>query len=183
MSPCPLVPCAKLRIEARIQKRPILRPVVASPYTGSHQQKVVYVSSRTPFISTVKRVRKLLKEIDKRSMGKIDLVNSQVKDKQRLRKLVEKPAPLTSKKPEEVILKATNKAIENVLELALYFQGQDDCKVRLRTGTEGVVDDIVMPDLPADHDQTDNGKGEEDEEPPESRIRKLSVVEAAITLK
>ena len=81
---------------------------------------------------------------------------------------------------EEVVLKATNRAIENVLGLALYFQGQDDCTVRLRTGSVGVVDDVVERDGLVDG----GGEGEEEEEElPESRIRKCSVVEVAITLK
>lgn len=79
---------------------------------------------------------------------------------------------------EEVVLKATNRAIENVLGLALYFQGQDDCTVRLRTGSVGVVDDVVERDGVVDG----GGEGEE-EELPESRVRNCSVVEAAITLK
>ena len=80
---------------------------------------------------------------------------------------------------EEVVLKATNRAIENVLGLALYFQGQDDCTVRLRTGSVGVVDDVVERDGVVDG----GGEGEEEEELPESRVRKCSVVEVAITLK
>ena len=81
------------------------------------------------------------------------------------------------KKPEAVVLKATNRAIENVLGLALYFQGQEDCIVRLRTGSVGVVDDIVEK-------EGDEALGQEEaEELPESRVRKCSVVEVAVTLK
>ena len=82
---------------------------------------------------------------------------------------------------EEVVLKATNRAIENVLGLALYFQGQDDCTVRLRTGSVGVVDDVVERDGVVDGGG--EGEEEEEEELPESRVRNCSVVEAAITLK
>lgn len=114
-------------------------------------------------------------------MGKIDLVNGKGSDKQKLRMLSEQAAPLTGKEPEEVVLKATNRAIQNVLGLALYFQGQDDCRVRLKTGTVGVVDDIVVSDPPIGAE----GAEEEDdeEELPESRVRKATVVEVAIALK
>ena len=81
------------------------------------------------------------------------------------------------KDPEAVVLKGTNRAIEKVLGLGLYFQKQDDCMVRLRTGSLGVVDDIV---------QEEEEGGEEDVvggEVPESRVRKISVVEVAVTLK
>lgn len=117
-------------------------------------------------------------------MGKVNLINSKMKDKQRLRQLVEKAAPTTGKEPEEVVLKATNRAIQRVLGLALYFQGQEDCRIRLRTGTVGVVDDIVVNDVSADPNEVDLANVEgDDEELPESRIRKATVVEVAITLK
>ncbi len=77
--------------------------------------------------------------------------------------------------PEAVVLKGTNRAIEKVLGLGLYFQGQDDCMVRLKTGSVGVVDDIVQ-------EEEEDGE-EEGEEVPESRVRKVSVVEVAVTLK
>lgn len=172
---------AQIHLDARIQKRPILHPPIPSPYNGADQKKIVYVSTKTPFVSAVKRVRKLLDEIDKRSMSKINLVDGKGSDKQKLRKLSERANASTSKGQEEVVLKATSKAIHNVLGLALFFQGQDDCRVRLRTGTVGVVDDIVESAIP-NGAETVEGKNEE-EELPESRVRKASFVEAGITLK
>ena len=159
----------------------MLRPPIPSPYTSADQQKVVYVSTKTPFISAVKRVRKLLEEITRRSIGKIDLINGKGSDKQKVRKLGERANAATGKHSEEVVLKATSRAIQNVLGLALFFQGQDDCRVRLRTGTVGVIDDIVESANPK---KTENVEGEDDEEElPESRARKASFVEVAITLK
>ena len=114
-------------------------------------------------------------------MGKIDLVNGKGSDKQKLRKLGERTNASIGKEPEEVILKATNRAIENVLGLALYFQGQDDCRVRLSTGTVSVVDDIVESTVSRGA-ETVEGE-DEGEELPESRVRKTSFVEVAITLK
>lgn len=170
----------RLPKNARIEKRPILRPPIPSPYTGADQKKVIYVSTKMPFISAVKRVRKLLGEIDKRSMGKVDLVEGKGSNKQKLRKLGERINASTGKEPEEVVLKATNRAIQNVLGLALFFQGQDDCRVRLRTGTVGVVDDIVESAIPKGAETVE--VEEEEEELPESRVRKASFVEVAITL-
>ncbi|KAF6222967.1 hypothetical protein HO133_001018 [Letharia lupina] len=170
----------RLPKNARIEKRPIFRPPIPSPYTGADQKKVIYVSTKMPFISAVKRVRKLLGEIDKRSMGKVDLVEGRGSDKQKLRKLGERTNASTGKEPEEVVLKATNRAIQNVLGLALFFQGQDDCRVRLRTGTVGVVDDIVESAIPKGAATVE--VEEEEEELPESRVRKASFVEVAITL-
>ena len=114
-------------------------------------------------------------------MGKVNLVDGKGSDKQKLRKLSERNNASKGKEPEEVILKATTRAIENVLGLALYFQGQVDCRVRLRTGTVGVVDDIVESETSRETETME--EEHEEEELPESRVRKASYVEVAITLK
>ena len=133
-------------------------------------------------------------------MGKIGLLNSKDSEKQRLAKLRKQ-----EKEPEEVFLKATNKAIEKVLGLALFFQGQQDCRVRLKTGSVGVVDDIVEVEEPnvkgnavgplpkpaeagktgeqATEAEGDVDSEEEEEELPETQIRKVSVVEVGISLR
>ncbi|KAI9703235.1 MAG: hypothetical protein M1836_007800 [Candelina mexicana] len=124
--------------DARIQKRPMLRPPIVSPYAGNQAQKVVYISSKTPFVSAVKRTRKLLNQIDKRSMGKVNLLG-----KGKDRDKVLQTGRVEKGEPEEVVLKATGKAIEKALSLALFFQGQEDCKVKIRTGSIMVIDDII----------------------------------------
>ncbi len=70
------------------------------------------------------------------------------------------------KGPEEVAVKATGKAIERALNVALYFQKQEDCKVVIKTATAGAVDDVEC-------------EGEEDR----SRVRRVPVLEVWITLK
>lgn len=45
---------------------------------------------------------------------------------------------------EEVVLKGTGKAIQKVLELGLWFQQREEYTVRLRTGSVGAIDDIVV---------------------------------------
>ena len=133
-------------------------------------------------------------------MGKIDLLNSKESEKHKLAMLRKQ-----EKEPEEVYLKATNKAIEKVLGLALFFQGQKDCRVRLKTGSVGAVDDVVEVEepkvqekaagtsrKPVEADGTReqapeaerNINGDEDEgELPETQIRKVSVVEVGISLR
>ena len=99
-------------------------------------------------------------------------------DKQKLKALAAKRGDRTE--PEAVILKGTNKAILKVCELALFFQGQDDVSVRIKTGSVGTVDDIV------EKEDVEEGAGtvdEDEEEMPESRVRWLSVVEAHVSLK
>ncbi|MCJ1381464.1 hypothetical protein MMC17_004575 [Xylographa soralifera] len=193
----------RLPNHARIEKRPILHPAIPSPYTNASQPKVIYVSSSTPFISVVKRVRKLLAQVDKRAMGKVDLLSGKSSDRQRLSTLGKR-----DKDSEEVTLKATNKAIERALGLALFFQGQEDCRVRLKTGSVGVIDDIVVDEKPGkgrtggkslegkekrseddavmDDSQigeSDEPRKEDDEELPETQIRQVSVIEVGISLR
>ena len=74
---------------------------------------------------------------------------------------------------EEVVVKATGKAIERALQVAVWFQGQEDVLVRVRTGSVGAVDDVVL-----------RGGGEEGEvEVEESRVRRASVLEVGISLR
>ncbi|KAL9637746.1 MAG: hypothetical protein Q9164_002002 [Protoblastenia rupestris] len=168
--------------------RPLLHPPIPSPYTNASHQKVVYISAKTPFISAVKRVRKLLEQIDKRAVGKIDLINVKGSDKQKLKRLGEQVASSKIKESEEVVMKATNRAIERALGLGLYFQGQDDVRVRIRTGSVGAVDDIVAVERGDGEGRVDLEMGgvedgEEEGELPETRIRHTSSVEVAITLR
>ena len=182
----------------------MLHPPIPSPYSGPAQLKVVYISAKTPFISATKRVRKHLSLIDKRSTGKVGLINGKGSDKQKLRALGEQGSGGKGKEPEEVVLKATGKAIEKALSLALFFQGQEDCRVRIRTGTVGVVDDIVEAEEPVNLPATaasgasnvdttgeevsslpvigDDRRDEEDSELPETQIRKTSMVEVRVSL-
>jgi ribonuclease P/MRP protein subunit POP7 len=77
---------------------------------------------------------------------------------------------------EEVLVKATGKAIEKALRVALFFQEQEDCLVRLRTGSVGAVDDILVQEGDAD------GEGE-GEDVPETRVRRTSMLEVGISLR
>ena len=105
----------------------------------------------------------------------MNLLQGKGNDRQKLRKLTESVEKTKDGRVEEVVLKATGRAIESVLSFGLYFQGQPDCVVRIRTGGVGVVDDIVAADTEDD--------GERNVELPESRVRRTSVVEVAVTLK
>jgi ribonuclease P/MRP protein subunit POP7 len=71
-------------------------------------------------------------------------------------------------KGEEVILKATGKAIERLLGVALFFQGEEGVKVEVRTGSVGAVDDVVEKKSGA--------------ETGESQVRRTSCLEVAVRL-
>lgn len=171
--PTPLISLTE--VDARVQKRPLLHPPIASPYKNQDTPKIVYVSSRTPFMSAVKRVRSLLGHADKRA------TQSALSQKRKQRADPIMTAALASidkdNAPEEVVIKATGKAIEKATELALYFQQQQDYRITLRTGTVDAVDDIVEQACPK------RQKVEDEDELPETRTRHLSLLEVIVTLR
>lgn len=144
--------------DAQITKRPLLRPAIPSPYSGPSQQKIVYVSAKTPFMSAVKRAEKLLHLSDKRLVQSATQLSKDARNKKRrwdrrededeivgIAKEVEKKKKkkgLGSER-EEVVLKGTGKAIGKVMELGLWFQQRDaEYHVRLNTGSVCAVEDV-----------------------------------------
>jgi ribonuclease P/MRP protein subunit POP7 len=76
---------------------------------------------------------------------------------------------------EEVVLKATGKAIERLLGVACWLEGQgggEEFVVRVRTGSVGAVDDVVVKDGEED------GDGEVG-----SRVRRVSCLEVGVRYK
>ncbi|KAJ5492580.1 hypothetical protein N7539_001326 [Penicillium diatomitis] len=129
----------KLPKYAKVEKRPIPHPPVASPYAGAAVPKIVYVSSNTPFMSAVKRVQKLLRQAEKRATSKIGLDDGRKSEQQKLAEL----AKVTEKR-EEVFVKATGRAIEKALNVGKWFEEKEaEYIVRTKTGSVLVVDDIV----------------------------------------
>ncbi|EDN08887.1 hypothetical protein I7I51_00543 [Histoplasma capsulatum] len=124
---------------ARIQKRPIPHPPSASPYAGAKVPKVVYVSTKTPFMSAAKRVQKLLKHAERRATAKIDL-SEKISEKQKLTQLTESAEDL---KKEEVFIKATGRAIEKAMSIGNWFAAKEEYAIKVNTGAVMVVDDIV----------------------------------------
>lgn len=66
-----------------------------------------------------------------------------------------------------MVLKATGKAIERLLQVALFFEEEEGVKVEIRTGSVGAVDDVV---------EKDGG------ETGESRVRRASCLEVGVRL-
>ncbi|KAJ9210956.1 hypothetical protein DTO166G4_7453 [Paecilomyces variotii] len=126
---------------ARVQKRPIPHPPVASPYAGSSVPKVIYVGTNTPFMSVVKRVQKMLRHAEKRATAGVDLGNNKISEKEKLARLAKGQETL---RKEEVFIKATGRAIERALSVGRWFEEkEEEYEVRVKTGTVLVVDDIV----------------------------------------
>ncbi|KAI9041158.1 ribonuclease P subunit p20 family protein [Aspergillus affinis] len=131
----------KLPKYARVQKRPIPHAPIASPYAGSNVPKTVYVSTKSPFMSAVKRVQKLLRQAEKRATASVDLSNSKLRDRQRLAQLAQSWEQISK---EEVFVKATGRAMEKALSVGRWFEERGgEYTVRVKTGSVLVVDDVV----------------------------------------
>ncbi|PVH74664.1 hypothetical protein DL98DRAFT_499468, partial [Cadophora sp. DSE1049] len=154
----------------KISKRPLLHAPISSPRTSSSTPKIIYVSASSPFISVVKRVRTYLDAIESRSAGKLSLEGGDGK----LLKGIERGVTGEGKRNEEVVMKGTGKAIEKVVRLAAWWQGQSDVRVTVRTGSVGAVDDIVIREEGGEGDAEGEGMVEE------SRVRRVSCLEVGI---
>ncbi|KAH7261211.1 Rpp20 subunit of nuclear RNase MRP and P-domain-containing protein [Fusarium redolens] len=142
---------------ARVEKRPLTR---RQP-PASSKSRIIYVSSKTPFMAVVKRARKQL-DASLKTTGaapKHASLHSRVEALQRTSGGDADSAVVT--------LTGTGKAIEKTLAVASWFEQEGDCEVEITTGTVGTVDDVVA------------GGDEEDQ----SRLRKLSCLEVRIKLK
>lgn len=123
-------------------------------------------------MSAVKRVRSLLSQVEKRQMQS-DYAHS------KKRPSFTRQRANSEKFTEEVVIKATGKAIDKALQLGLFLQNQNDLSINFRTGSVAAVDDINHDDL----EQEDVSEGEVPEEIPESRLRFTSMIEVGVSLK
>ncbi|KAF8859975.1 hypothetical protein BDZ45DRAFT_704069 [Acephala macrosclerotiorum] len=166
----------KLPSNQKIQKRPLLHAPITAPLRGASSLKVVYISTLTPFIATVKRVQKLLSHVEDRAAGPLSISGG---DKKLLKGI---EAGIKSKgdvkgdrskaREEEVVMKATGKAVEKLLRLAIWWQGREGVVVRIRTGSVGAVDDVI------------ERSGEDGEWIVEgSRVRRTSCLEVGVSLR
>ena len=126
------------------------------------------MSTKTPILSAFKRVKGLLSYAEKRQM------QSEYAKQSRTRNHAPVVPSREDEKTEEVVVKATGKAIDKALRLALFLQGQNDLAVVIRTGSATAVDDISVDELV---DGTELGAL------PESQLRRTSVLEIGVTLK
>ncbi|OCL14256.1 hypothetical protein AOQ84DRAFT_359066 [Glonium stellatum] len=191
----------KLPDYVRVSKRPLLHPAIPTPFTSSAFQKVVYVKHKTPFIPIIKRVRHLLSKAEDRDTQSL-LPRKTPLDAKTIEAAIAEGQGEKKGKREEIFVKASGRAIERALQVALFFQQQSDCRVRISTGTADAIDDIIVKltkgeiSLPSDgKDSAQNNKNrqnqghkrkradEKEVELPEARIRHTNVIEVAISLR
>ncbi|KAI9784249.1 MAG: hypothetical protein M1816_000921 [Peltula sp. TS41687] len=158
---------------ARILKRPLFHPAIPSANTGPSQQKVIYISHSTPFMSAATRVRKMLEVIEKRTRrdatARLSTSKSGKNDGGTGGISGSTGSGKESSDKEPMVLKATSRAIEKALGLAMFFQNKPGYEVRISTGTVSVVDDVVE-------------KEGRITSVPETRVRRLGCVEVAIRM-
>jgi ribonuclease P/MRP protein subunit POP7 len=92
----------------------------------------------------------------------------------------------------EVVVLGTGRAIEKTLNVAAWFQKQNDCRVSLRTRSVAAVDDVVLGnaknadgdwDADVDPDDADAEQEGDDEAEDHSRVRMVSCLEVAVRLR
>ncbi|KAG6013497.1 hypothetical protein E4U41_005058 [Claviceps citrina] len=153
---------------ARVQKRPLLRPQLSS----SSKSPTIYMSSQTPFMSAVRRVRKLLTRSIRSvcaAPNKHASLQSRIEALKRGTNTTAGEVGEVGARPLVVTVMGTGRAIQKTLSLASWFEQDGDCEVALRTRTVRAVDDIVVPD----------GDGGVDE----SRVRNVSCLEVRVSLR
>lgn len=193
--------------DAKITKRPLMRPALPSPYAGSHSQKIVYVSTRSPFMSVVKRVEKLLHLSDKRLIqaattiaqdrqyrkrrrgrgdgDDIEAIAEAAEEQKKNHKRRKTGADGERAVGEEVVVKGSGKAIPRVMELGVWFQQRDqEYAVRVMTGSASSIDDVeyekeVETQAGAEKDKMEVDQAA-DAEPGGGSVQKTFVSEARI---
>ncbi|KAK8150197.1 hypothetical protein G3M48_003700 [Beauveria asiatica] len=156
------------------------RPLIRRPLPASSKDRIIYVSSSTPFMSAVKRARKQL-DRSLKSVGSSQAARKNASLHARIESLkrdVERDGSGSGSSANEaygasVTLLGTGKAVEKTLALAGWFEQQSDCRVAVRTRTVATVDDVVAGGEP--------GAAEREED--ESRLRRLSCLEVVVSLK
>ncbi|KAM0668984.1 hypothetical protein ACQRIT_003751 [Beauveria bassiana] len=156
------------------------RPLIRRPLPASSKDRIIYVSSSTPFMSAVKRARKQL-DRSLKSGGSSQAARKNASLHARIESLkrdVERDSRTTDNEAygASVTLLGTGKAVEKTLALAGWFEQQSDCRVAVRTRTVATVDDVVTGPEPG-------GAAAEQDEEDESRLRRLSCLEVVVSLK
>jgi ribonuclease P/MRP protein subunit POP7 len=140
-------------------------------------------------MSAIKRVQKLLLQAEKRSaQSAADQVssrpkysvstNDEITDIERVAAIMAEDKHVR----DEIILKATGKAIAKALSLGEWFEEKEEYSVRIETGTVGAIDDIVAPeDGVGAEDEDEAMKDGAEGEIPESRIRYASTIQIFVS--
>jgi len=175
--------------DATIAKRPLLHPAIPSPYAGASAPKVVYVGTRTPFISALKRVRSLLGHVDKRGVQAALTVSGRGRGRGRGRGGIGlgngggrgggqangRGFAQNEAEREAVVVKATGKAVEKAMGLAVAMMAEKGWRVRVKTGSVAAIDDVVVGDV------EEEGVEEEDQKQGDELVAELNEASTMVT--
>ena len=157
----------RLPPNATIQRRPLNHAPIADLRTSSAKApKVVYVSRRTPAIAAVKRVKKYLVGIEQRALQQAGASIAK-KGRRGPNAAIEQANEALLKDKEEVLVKASGRAMEQALRVAEWFRTKEKdmlCNVEVRTGSVSAVDDIVEAEQADDMDKENEDKDDNDEQ-------------------
>ncbi|KAK7985882.1 hypothetical protein PG996_004873 [Apiospora saccharicola] len=140
----------------------------------------LYITPKTPFRSITTRVRKQLDKILRTVSGvnPHQAATSQIAKRssdlsRRVRALQQTGGSgIGLETAREVVVLGTGRAIEKVLSVAAFFQGQKDCEVKLRTTSVPAVDEVMA------NGGAENNAGEREE----ARARMVSCLQVHIRL-
>jgi len=151
---------SRLPTGTKIRKRALARP----QQPVSPKSKYICVGAKCSFMSVVSRVRAQLDKSLKHNAPSTRGLNLN----QRIDLLHRDNGTRGGDGEAEVL--GAGKAVVKVLAVVAWFTDQSDCVVEVRTKTLRVVDDVVV-------------EGEDEGFEDESRVRKLSGLEAIVRLK
>lgn len=126
----------KHETKSKIQKK-VIKHAPLRPYVHTELDTTVYVKSKTPFVSAVKRIEKMI--------SKFDMIPN------KRGKFVRKGN--ISGSCNYIVVKGMGKSIGKAINIGLHFKFQENFCVDIFTKTVGVLDELV--------DQDDDGASED----------------------
>ena len=155
----------RLPTNTTVRRRPINHAPIADIHAGAHVPKCVYVSRRTPVMAAVKRVKKILREIERRvvrgAMGGRVAGGKRGDNGVGMAQGIAKANEALRKEREEVLVKASGRAMEQALRIGEWFRSKEKevlCDVVVRTSSVNVVDDIV--EIEKENEILEDGEGQ-----------------------
>ncbi|KIW04061.1 uncharacterized protein PV09_04879 [Verruconis gallopava] len=182
----------KLPPNARIHKRRLTRAPIVSK--GSSNPQIIYISSRTPFMSAISRIRKHVTSLQTRRSQSIAAASSKRKSASfqkakgdrilaaAIESLDRQENSARGAPTDEVLVKGTGKAIEKLVSIAGWLQEHaqaEGVRVRLETESWWAVDDVSLvgvTDEEAEGAMDVDRERDKPEDLPESRQRNVSVL-------
>ncbi|KAJ9636579.1 uncharacterized protein PV06_10083 [Exophiala oligosperma] len=164
-----------------VHRRPLNHAPATNIHAGASVPKVVYVSQRTPLMSAIKRVKKILSLVEKRAMQSAGVTMGAKDRRHRLKSAND----VIVKNNEEVLVKASGRAMGQALKVGEWFRNKEReylCDVEVRTGSASVVDDIVQLSADEDEDDDDNRAHEAGKEEEPSTKDETTMVYGETTL-